>query len=271
MKNSKMFMGNSDAMLEQFATDQSTTAGKKVESGPRWTDENIRKLIQLWSEKPALYDTKHDSYFSKNKRREALDQIIEEMGMSEKDIQQKMVSLRTYYGSQQRKKIAWESDPTKTTSFKSRWQFWIPLDFLQDHMTQKQSDTKMQDEECLSPEFCEDSPPEKGTVWGRGNGEGAAFLPTRPTFIQDAPLCLRYTHSHDQHPLRCIFIKSKTKKYPRNSSFRKVASSVVIGGNDSSLPLDYPGYQSLKWYHWTTNEYSKFLQKGFQGVSLNVL
>ena len=182
MKNSKILMGNSDAMLEQFTTDQSTTTGKKVESGPRWTDENIRKLIQLWSEKPALYDTKHDSYFSKNKRREALDQIIEEMDMSEKDIQQKMVSLRTYYGSQQRKKIAWESDPTKTTPFKSRWQFWIPLDFLQDHMTQKQSDTKMQvslDEECLSPEFCDDSPPEKGKVYGRGAMErGGSFSPT---------------------------------------------------------------------------------------------
>ena len=110
--------------------------------GPKWTDEAIKKLIKLWGERPSLYDTKHESYFSKNKRREAMEEICETMDMGMQDIQLKMVSLRTYYGSQHRKKIAWENDSSKKTPFTSRWQFWIPLQFLQDHMTQKQPESK---------------------------------------------------------------------------------------------------------------------------------
>ena len=117
-------------------------AGYGGAHSPKWTDEAIKKLIKLWGERPSLYDTKNESYFSKNKRREAMEEICEAMDMGMQDIQLKMVSLRTYYGSQHRKKLAWENDVNKKTPFTSRWQFWIPLQFLQDHMTQKQSENK---------------------------------------------------------------------------------------------------------------------------------
>ena len=133
----------------------------------KWTDETIRKLIRLWGERPALYDTKNELYFSKNKRREALEEICEEMEMGTQEIQLKMISLRTYYGSQHRKKLAWENNPSKTTPFSSRWQFWIPLQFLYDHMTQKQSENKASfagDEESfsVSPDIIKVDDIEKG-------------------------------------------------------------------------------------------------------------
>ena len=133
-------------------------AGYGGAHNPKWTDEAIKKLIKLWGERPSLYDTKNESYFSKNKRREAMEEICEEMDMAVQDIQLKMISLRTYYGAQHRKKLAWENDSSKKTPFTSRWQFWIPLQFLQNHITQKQSENKCSlavDEEgfSVSPEM----------------------------------------------------------------------------------------------------------------------
>ena len=150
---------NADPFRAPTRTNEDTSSEKAKLECNKWTDDVIRRLILLWGERPALYDTKHEWYFSKNKRRDSMLEICEDLNMSFHEIQLKMVSLRTYYGSQQRKKIAWENDPTKTSPFKSRWQFWTPLQFLQDHMTQKPAENKttyVLEDDCQSPELLED-------------------------------------------------------------------------------------------------------------------
>ncbi len=105
------------------------------ESGLKWPEEMIYKMIHLWRERELLYNTKHMEYSNKISRRMAMAEIAEELNISVQEILGKMVSLRTYYGTQHRKKIEWEKKGY--SSYRSRWHFFNDLEFLQDFMSQK--------------------------------------------------------------------------------------------------------------------------------------
>ncbi len=137
------FVRDTDSVEESFHHDEtSTMKTNNNESGLRfcWSEESIHKMVGLWRDRPLLYNTKHQDYTSKVGRRLALEEIAEEMTISVQELISKMVSLRTYYGSQHRKKIAWEKKGLST--YKSRWQFFDALEFLQDYMSQKPAESK---------------------------------------------------------------------------------------------------------------------------------
>ena len=129
--------------FEKSAHDLRQNKACNVESGltTAWEATRINKLINLWRDRPLLYNTSHKEYSVRAKRREAMEEISQELNTSAKEIASKMLSLRTYYGSQHRKKIA--CDKEGSSAFKSRWQFFADLEFLQDYMSQRPADFTM--------------------------------------------------------------------------------------------------------------------------------
>eukprot|EP00794_Sanderia_malayensis_P016750 gene16750-18444_t len=109
-----------------------TTAGT---IGPRmWTSEETDRLIEHWSKHELLYNPRHPDYYKRDKRALAMNDICLAMGViSAGDITRKMENLRSYYGREKRK-----MSDTAGGDFNSRWAYFQPLSFLQDHMNQKQ-------------------------------------------------------------------------------------------------------------------------------------
>ena len=72
---------------------------KGVVSEKQWTNEEVERLINIWSTKEVLYNVANADYMDKNKKQIALREISTEMNIPEPFIQKKMHSLRPYYGS----------------------------------------------------------------------------------------------------------------------------------------------------------------------------
>ena len=73
-------------------------------SEKQWTNEEVERLINIWSTKEVLYNVANTDYMNKNKKQIALREISTEINIPEPFIQKKMHSLRTYYGSRDKEK-----------------------------------------------------------------------------------------------------------------------------------------------------------------------
>ena len=49
-----------------------------------WTNEAVTELIDLYEERPCLYDTKHKDYYNRDLRGRALSEIADKTGFSGK-------------------------------------------------------------------------------------------------------------------------------------------------------------------------------------------
>ena len=72
----------------------SSAAGKQKY---KWTDEEVEKLIDLYEERPCLWDIS-DRAYSKRPEEKALSEIKEELEIDRSIIQAKWKSLRAQYG-----------------------------------------------------------------------------------------------------------------------------------------------------------------------------
>lgn len=93
-------------------------------------------FIDLWQEKPCLYDIGSKSYSNKNEKRKAISEIAEKMEMSADAVSKKLTSLRTQY-SRLIKALPSGSGSVARTSH----QKWLveKLDFLQQHLRKRGS------------------------------------------------------------------------------------------------------------------------------------
>ena len=84
-------------MAELTASDNpaTTTAGKQKF---KWKDELVEKLIDLYEERPRLWDISDRSYSKRDVKEKALSEIKEEMGIEVSIIQAKWKALRTQHG-----------------------------------------------------------------------------------------------------------------------------------------------------------------------------
>ena len=98
-----------------------------------WTQHEIATLIDLWSTKDTLYNCRNIKFSERSQREEALNGLREELAQqgvyaSNKQIQEKMTSLRNYYAAECRK-IA-EAKKGHGSVYKSKWRFFDSLRFL---------------------------------------------------------------------------------------------------------------------------------------------
>lgn len=118
------------------------TDKERMECGQRreWTDNEILNLIKLWRESPILYDNEHPMYHMSTTRKNIIDQISEQLGINVKDVNDKMHSLRTYYGAQRQRiensrKRNKDDKGYKSTANYPKWKFYEQMSFLYESVT----------------------------------------------------------------------------------------------------------------------------------------
>eukprot|EP00794_Sanderia_malayensis_P018616 gene18616-20493_t len=101
----------------------------------KWDERTIRELIELWRERPSLYDLKHLYYTNKNSRRKRMEEISAQINIPVEEIVLKMNNLRSYYAYQHRKKIEFEKEGKGNLGFTSSWKYFNSLGFLNNFMS----------------------------------------------------------------------------------------------------------------------------------------
>lgn len=110
----------------------------KTDEHKKWTDRAVRLLIELWATKEILFNLKHPFYNNKEERVKALEGIQDELvanGLmfSRRQINEKLISLRIYYGGQ-RRLIQNSKRNSSESVFVSKWKFYNDLNFLADQI-----------------------------------------------------------------------------------------------------------------------------------------
>ena len=152
---SELFVGpeNTPAPLPQkrskgrpAKSDEIKPQSKKNEAKRDWSNEEVRELITLWKEEKVLYNSKHEKYYNKYHKQKAWKRIASKLisrGFSEIEeaqINQKITSLRSYYGTEQRKEQASKASVAGTSDvYVSSWRFINDLDFLNDNLILRKS------------------------------------------------------------------------------------------------------------------------------------
>jgi len=109
---------------------------KKGRKGSRfekqWSPDEIDLLINLWSEKGLLYDSKHEDYADKNKKLAAMEEIANAISTSSDNVLKKMNSLRTYYNKVRQSFVASQQKYGSQSEIVStpNWPYYEPLSFL---------------------------------------------------------------------------------------------------------------------------------------------
>ena len=116
-----------------------------------WEDNEIKVLIELWSQYANLFNTKHKNYFNRDARQKSLKNIKSKLKeqntiATEKQIPVKLINLKNYYGGQKRR-----IDSRKANSagfrqvYQSNLKFFSSLSFLQNAFTPRGTYCKSSD------------------------------------------------------------------------------------------------------------------------------
>ena len=129
----------------------STAAGKQKY---KWNDQTVEKLIDLYEERPCLWDISDRSYSKRDAKEKALSEIKDELDIELSIIQAKWKSLRAQYGRELAKENKTKSGQSVDELYESSWAFMQKMRFV-DQVTKtakststlKLTDTSTVDEE----------------------------------------------------------------------------------------------------------------------------
>ncbi|EDO33387.1 predicted protein [Nematostella vectensis] len=93
----------------------------------RWLSHEVEQLIDLFEERPCLWDVSNKEYYQKGNRQRAEEEIAEQMGITLNDVKSKIKSLRSQLGREIYKIRTSEN-------YVPIWIFWHKLQFLADVM-----------------------------------------------------------------------------------------------------------------------------------------
>ena len=106
-----------------------------------WEDNEIKVLIELWSQYANLFNTKHKNYFNRDARQKSLKNIklkLKEQNIiaTEKQMSEKLINLKNYYGGQKRLIDSRKANSTGLRQvYQSNLNFFGSLTFLQNVFT----------------------------------------------------------------------------------------------------------------------------------------
>ena len=111
-----------------------TKRKKQNETDHSWTDTDVFDLITAWQQEECLFNSRHKDYHNSTKRNIALQKISMEIQIPAKEVNKKMIGLRSYYGQlKQKVNISKKSWAGTEQVFTSQWQFFDEMDcFLSD-------------------------------------------------------------------------------------------------------------------------------------------
>ena len=129
----------------------STAAGKQKY---KWNDQPVKKLIDLYEERPCLSDISDRSYSKRDAKEKALSEIKDELDIELSIIQAKWKSLRAQYGRGLAKENKTKSGQSVDELYESSWAFMQKMMFVdqvrktaKSTSTLKLTDTSTVDEE----------------------------------------------------------------------------------------------------------------------------
>lgn len=105
-----------------------------------WDKERTCVLIDLWCERPALYDFTCDEYKDRNRRKAAVSEIAAELRTEEREVVKKMKNLRRQYSRERSLTEAAKAASAITgeePSFSSNWYYYRKMSFLDLFMNAK--------------------------------------------------------------------------------------------------------------------------------------
>lgn len=111
-------------------------ASKSTSGTIVWNYENVEQLVELYEQRPCLYDTKSKDYFNRDVRNVALQDITKILNTTDVQVKTKLKNLRTQY---MREKLKTKK-PTGTGTddlYVSKWPFYTRLRFLDDSVEAK--------------------------------------------------------------------------------------------------------------------------------------
>lgn len=82
------------------------------------------KLIELYEQRPCLWNVEHEDYHNRQKRSLAISEIEKEMGMEKDDIVQKWITLRGQYLRELEKQRKSRSGQSTAELYVSGWKFY---------------------------------------------------------------------------------------------------------------------------------------------------
>ena len=125
------------------------SSSKKKSDG--WTDTMVGFLLTEWQFHDCLYNVNHADYHNTRKRNLALEIISTELQLPIKEIQKKMVGLRSYYGQlKQKVRSSIKSGAGSDEVFTPQWPFFNEMDsFLSDFVTPRTTESNIDTEENI--------------------------------------------------------------------------------------------------------------------------
>ena len=116
---------------------------KKKQKAFEWHDSQVETLIEAWSHEPVLYNSSHEEYHIKDKRRLAIEHLLtriqtdfESPFPSGEEIVRKLANIRCYFVAEKNKTEQSKTSGSGTDNiYKTKWQFFDRLAFLSDNVT----------------------------------------------------------------------------------------------------------------------------------------
>lgn len=128
-------------------------AGQESVEIKKWTNEDICVLIDLFEERPCLWDVYDNSYHLRDKRDIAYKEIEAEINVSVTEIKAKLAKLRSQLGREIAKTNKSKSGQGTDELYKPTWTYWDRLQFLRPVMQPGKSRDNLS-----GPDFLNDTP-----------------------------------------------------------------------------------------------------------------
>uniref|UniRef100_A0A6P7HC60 Uncharacterized protein LOC114348966 n=1 Tax=Diabrotica virgifera virgifera TaxID=50390 RepID=A0A6P7HC60_DIAVI len=117
-----------------------------------WNEENTQNLLEMYHERPVLWNSRLADYKDRNKRRDALLEISVSFGVEKEEIEKKIRYLLSHFAREVKKEKDSEKSGNGTVeTYKSKWFAYKLMEFLKD----KNKPIVTQDSEvCISYLHC---------------------------------------------------------------------------------------------------------------------
>ncbi|XP_046864094.1 uncharacterized protein LOC124458023 [Xenia sp. Carnegie-2017] len=116
-------LSDEEVIVEEYNT-------KKKKAVRKWTTNETNTLIDLFEERPCLWDIFQKDYHCRDVKELAYEEMKNILGISVKDIKARLVSLRAQLGREIAKTNKTKSGQSSSQNYSSSWAYWDRLQFL---------------------------------------------------------------------------------------------------------------------------------------------
>lgn len=170
-----------------------------------FSKEQIDTLIDLYQERPFLYNNSLKDYHNKQKREIGINDIATVLEISAEEVKKKITSLRTQYSAEHQKVLSSAKSGAGTNNvYTPKWSFYNRLHFLADHITPRRSLSNLSNEKLTEDD--DQTGQMAGTIAGTSTGKKRSIREQEDIVLKEASESLKalresQTSRGDEHDL----------------------------------------------------------------------